>query len=210
MWRDFDGPAAPTTALGGARPTGWGARAARRRRRHVAGGLCYVARNASPRARRRRHEVLLVSRAAAVGIALLQVAALVRCTTNPDPECITERHRLLTSGCDSPLYNPEVPAGQLGATLDRARATLPTSASVSDSAHISAASTGAPKAILAARTVVTASTRQSSPAFGRGVSGLSEPGVGTDNRRAASATQVHALQREIAAPVTAKREATGQ
>jgi hypothetical protein len=123
-----------TTPLAGARPGGRGARAARRRRRHVADGLCYVARNAGPRTRRRRNEILLVSRAAAVRIALLQVAALVRCCTDPDPECITELHRLLTSGCDSPLYNPDVPAGQLGATLERARTTLATNKSFPDSA----------------------------------------------------------------------------
>jgi hypothetical protein len=126
--------------------TGRRARAARRRQRHVADGLCYIARSVGPRTRRRRNELLLVSRAAAVRVALLQVAALVRCSTNPDPECITELHTLLTSGCDSPLYNPDVPAEQLTATLERAHTMLATNASAS----VSAAITAAPKAILAA------------------------------------------------------------
>jgi hypothetical protein len=100
--------------------------AARRRRTRVADGLYSVARHAAPRARRRRHELLLISRAAAARTALLEVAALVRCSTDPSPECMAELHTLLTSGCDSPLYNPDVPAQQLVAILDRARATLAT------------------------------------------------------------------------------------
>lgn len=100
------------------------ARATERRRHWVANGLYRVARHAAPRARRDRHELLLIPRAAAVRTALLEVATLVRCSTDPDGECIADLYRLLTSGCDSPLYNPDVPAEQLAATLDRARIAL--------------------------------------------------------------------------------------
>jgi hypothetical protein len=138
MWRQpSDEQAAmpdPTQALPvEARPRGRGARAAHRRRLQVAAGLCSVARHAATRARGRRHELLLVSRAAAVRPELLEVAALVRWAPDPDPECIAELHALLRSGCDSPLYNPDVPAEELEATLGRARATLGTPTALSQS-----------------------------------------------------------------------------
>jgi hypothetical protein len=130
MWRHSDEPpadlSAPRLLRAETRPVVRSARSARRRRMRVADGLCYVARRAGPQARRRRHELLLVSRAAAVRAALLEVAALVRCSPDPDPDCIAELHNLLTNGCDSPLYNCDVPADQLGATLTRAREVLVT------------------------------------------------------------------------------------
>jgi hypothetical protein len=130
MWRHFDEPIppapAPKSAATQARRMGWGARSSHRRRLQVTDGLCHVARLAAPRARRRRHELLLISRAAAVRTALLEVAALVRCSPAPDPDCIAELHNLLTNGCDSPLYNPEVPAEQLKARLERVRDALAT------------------------------------------------------------------------------------
>jgi hypothetical protein len=130
MWRHFDEPAAPPSCSTESH-LGWpGAGAARRRRLQVADGLCYVARRAAPQARRRRHDLMLISRAAAARTALLEVAALVRCSTNPDPECIADLRTLLTSGCDSPLYNPDVPAAQLDETLDRARSMLSTQLTV--------------------------------------------------------------------------------
>jgi hypothetical protein len=106
------------------RPRSLGARVAERRRLQVADGLCSVARHAAPGARRRRHELLLISRAAAVRPDLLEVAALVRWSTDPPPDSIVALHTLLTSGCDSPLYNPDVPAEDLAAALDRTRAAL--------------------------------------------------------------------------------------
>jgi hypothetical protein len=141
MWRHFDAPAAPPDAPDSlphpVTPHGPGARAAQRRRLQVADGLCRVARHAAPRARRRRHELLLISRAAAVRTTLLEVAALIRCSTDPDPECIADLHTLLTSGCDSPLLNPDVPAQQLRATLERARTTLATPTAFSEPTHTS-------------------------------------------------------------------------
>jgi hypothetical protein len=99
-------------------------RASDRRRREVADGLCAVARRAA--GGRRQYEMLLISRATSLRSELLEVAALVRCSSNPDPECLAELHELLTSGLDSPLYNRRVPAGQLAETLNRARDALGT------------------------------------------------------------------------------------
>jgi hypothetical protein len=128
MWRQFDETkqrlVTPESLPTHAPPRRRTARAMQRRRFRVANGLCNVARRAAPRARRRRHELLLISRAAAVRTSLLEIAALVRCSADPDPNCIADLHTLLTSGCDSPLYNPDVPAEQLAATLSRARTTL--------------------------------------------------------------------------------------
>jgi hypothetical protein len=141
MWRDFDDPQlrlAPAASLPIEAPARTPvARVAQRRRLQVADGLCRVARHAAPRARRRRHELLLISRAAAVRTELLEAAALVRSSNDPDPECIADLHTLLTSGCDSPLYNPDVPAQQLQATLDRARTTLATPTAFSEPTHTS-------------------------------------------------------------------------
>jgi hypothetical protein len=59
---------------------------------------------------------------------LLEISALVRMSSGPDPGCLAELHALLTSGTDSPLFNPGVPAEQLAATLERARRGLTTNA----------------------------------------------------------------------------------
>jgi len=138
MWRhSFEELTALLAALSGpptpSQPRRRGVRAAEQRRLQVADGLCSVARHAAPRARRRRHGVLMISRATPVRSELLAVAALVRCSAHPDPDCITELHALLTNGCDSPLYNPDVPAEELEATLDRAHATLGTPTALSQS-----------------------------------------------------------------------------
>jgi hypothetical protein len=70
--------------------------------------------------------MLVISRASPVRRELLEVAALVRCSSDPDPACLAELHELLTSGLDSPLYNRRVPAAQLAQTLNRARDALTT------------------------------------------------------------------------------------
>jgi hypothetical protein len=127
MWRrDFGEPAEPLAVhsmLAALHPRRRGARVSQRRQRQVANGLYSVARQAAPTARRRAHELILLSRAALVRTELLEIAALLR-TTEADPECIAELHRLLTSGCDSPLLNPAVPAQELRQTLNRAYTTL--------------------------------------------------------------------------------------
>jgi hypothetical protein len=128
MWRrDFGEPAEPLAVhsiLAAFHRGRRGARVSRRRQRQVANGLYSVARQAAPTARRRRHELILLSRAALVRTELLEIAALLRRSTEPDPECIAELHRLLTCGCDSPLLNPAVPTHALRQTLNRAYTTL--------------------------------------------------------------------------------------
>jgi hypothetical protein len=99
-----------------------------RRRRQVADGLRNAAQRAAPGARRRPYEVLLLRRAAAVRRELLEISALVRISSGPDPGCLAELHALLTSGTDSPLFNSAASAEQLVATLERARRELTTSA----------------------------------------------------------------------------------
>jgi hypothetical protein len=72
---------------------------------------------------RRRHDVLLHYRAAAVRTDLLEIAALIERAENPDPDCVAALRNLLLNG-DSPLYHPGVPVSELYATLDHVRSGL--------------------------------------------------------------------------------------
>jgi hypothetical protein len=63
-------------------------------------------------------QVLLCHRAAAVRPLLLEVAALVQ-SADPSDEAMATLHWLLANGCESPLYNPDVPAVELAAVLER-------------------------------------------------------------------------------------------
>ena len=81
-----------------------------RNRRTLARRLRLTARLATDRDPiRRRHDVLLHYRAAAVRTDLLEIAAL---------------HNLLANGCDSPLYNAHIHLSELRATLDYIRSGL--------------------------------------------------------------------------------------
>ena len=61
--------------------------------------------------------MLLLDRVATVRPELLELAdALERCG-DPDPAAVADLRRLLTDGCQSPLYNPEVHISELRATL---------------------------------------------------------------------------------------------
>jgi hypothetical protein len=74
---------------------------------------------------RRRHDVLLHYRAAAVRTDLLEIAALLERARDPDPECITVLQTLLANHtADSPLYNPHTPFAELEAILDKVRTGL--------------------------------------------------------------------------------------
>ena len=73
---------------------------------------------------RRRHDVLLHYRAAAVRTDLLEIAALLERAHDPEPDCIQTLHDLLANGNDSPLYNPNTPFTELEAILDKVRAGL--------------------------------------------------------------------------------------
>jgi hypothetical protein len=48
---------------------------------------------------------------------LLEIAAMLEHVDDPDPECVRELRRLLSDGCDSPLYNRDVHPSELSATL---------------------------------------------------------------------------------------------
>jgi hypothetical protein len=72
---------------------------------------------------RRRHEVLLHYRAAAVRTDLLEIAALIEHADTPDPDCVVALRNLLTNGA-SPLYNASVQVSELYATLDYVRSRL--------------------------------------------------------------------------------------
>jgi hypothetical protein len=63
-------------------------------------------------------------RAAAVRADLLEIAAALERTPTPDPACIATLHKLLSNGCNSPLYNPRIPMSELHATLDDVRSEL--------------------------------------------------------------------------------------
>lgn len=67
-----------------------------------------------------RHSVLLRGRAAAASSELLETADELERTLQPNPAAITLLQGLLTD-CDSPLYNPYVPAVELSQTLRRVR-----------------------------------------------------------------------------------------
>ncbi len=88
-----------------------------RTQRTLIDGLRAVARRSRQPGRRRRFEVLLSRRAAAVSAELLGLAALLDITDDPDPAAIDALVRLLTDGRESPLYNPAVHVSELYATL---------------------------------------------------------------------------------------------
>lgn len=77
---------------------------------------------------RRRREALLRYRAAAVHTDLLEIAALLERTRNPNPASVATLHTLLTNRCESPLYNPNIDVSELRTALDLARAGLVTQA----------------------------------------------------------------------------------
>jgi hypothetical protein len=72
----------------------------------------------------RTPEPLLHYRAAAVRTDLLEIAALLEHTHNPDPARAAALHDLLANGCDSPLYNTDIHISELLATLDYVRSGL--------------------------------------------------------------------------------------
>ena len=88
-----------------------------RTQRTLIDGLRTTARRSRQEGRRRRFEVLLSRRAAAVSGELLGLAALLDITDDPDPAAIDALLGLLTDGCESPLYNPAVHVSELYGTL---------------------------------------------------------------------------------------------
>jgi hypothetical protein len=96
-----------------------------RNRRMLAKWLRRTAnRTARPRPLTRTPEPLLHYRAAAVRTDLLDIAAILEHTPNPDPARVAALHDLLANGCDSPLYNPDIHISELHATLHHVRSGL--------------------------------------------------------------------------------------
>jgi hypothetical protein len=94
-------------------------------RRRLARWLRLTANHATDRDPiRRRRDPLLHYRAAAVRTDLLEIAALLEHAHDPDPDCLAELRDLIANGCDSPLYNADIPFSQLQATLDYVRCGL--------------------------------------------------------------------------------------
>jgi hypothetical protein len=73
---------------------------------------------------RRRGDVLLHYRAAAVRTELLELAAALEWARSPDPNCIAALQALLANAADSPLYNPAIHVSELFATLEYLRSGL--------------------------------------------------------------------------------------
>ncbi|HEX4010539.1 MAG TPA: hypothetical protein VHX62_11045 [Solirubrobacteraceae bacterium] len=109
------------TATPPVRRAAWGSP---RRIRKIVAMLRGIAARAGRGVTARRNEVLLYHRAAAVRHELLELAALLESAEAPDQRCVAALHTLVTSGCDSPLYNWDIHESELRATLYYARAGL--------------------------------------------------------------------------------------
>ncbi len=66
---------------------------------------------------RRRYVLYQHDRVDAVRSELLELAALLEQAHDIDPDTLADVRRLLTSGCDSPLYNPDVHPSEMLAAL---------------------------------------------------------------------------------------------
>jgi hypothetical protein len=76
---------------------------------------------------------LLTDRVAAVRDELLEVALIVEHRDDLDPSRMAALHRLLTDGCESPLYNRDVHISELRATLYYLRGERPHLTATADS-----------------------------------------------------------------------------
>ncbi|MGN6869141.1 MAG: hypothetical protein ACTHMY_12145 [Solirubrobacteraceae bacterium] len=106
-------------------PSGGASRVSARAHRRLVRSLESLANRQPPSDRvRRRFEVLLYDRVALVRADLLEIATLLEHEPEPDPGCVAALHRLLTDGCESPLYNAEVHPSELRATIFYVRSRL--------------------------------------------------------------------------------------
>jgi hypothetical protein len=71
-----------------------------------------------------RRKTMLLYRAAAVRTDLLEIAALLEHSRNPDPACIAVLTDLVANTRISPLYNAEIHVSELHQTLNRVRSGL--------------------------------------------------------------------------------------
>jgi hypothetical protein len=76
----------------------------------------------------RRRQTLLHYRVNAVRSELLEIAAMLDRTHDPEPATTAALHELLINGYDSPLYNPDIHVSELRATLSGVRMGLLTRA----------------------------------------------------------------------------------
>jgi hypothetical protein len=103
----------------------WRRRRAEHRRRVVVRSLRRIASRAEESNPIARYgQPLLQYRAAAVRSELLEIAAALERAQSPAPASVATLRELLTNGCDSPLYNPDIHVSELRATLNHARAGL--------------------------------------------------------------------------------------
>jgi hypothetical protein len=107
-----------------------GRRVSPRKRRILTRWLRRTANHAvDPHPVSRPRELLLSDRVAAVRGELLEIAGMLERAKDPaDPRSVAELHKLLSDGCESPLYNPEVHVSELQATLYEVRSGLATRA----------------------------------------------------------------------------------
>jgi hypothetical protein len=83
---------------------------------------------------RRRYVLLLIDRGEDVRDELLEVADLIEQAAVADPSCLAEVRRLLTDGCDSVLYNPDIHVSELHASMYFLRCRLQDAGDGSDDA----------------------------------------------------------------------------
>jgi hypothetical protein len=103
----------------------WRQHRAERERRVIVQWLRRTAnRTEEPHPIARRRQALLHYRAAAVRTELLEIAATLEHTHDPDPDCMATLRDLLANGCDSPLYNSDIHVSELRATLHYVRSGL--------------------------------------------------------------------------------------
>ena len=106
-----------------------GRRVSPRKRRILTRWLRRTANHAvGPHPVSRPRELLLSDRVAAVRGELLEIAGMLERAKDPDPRSVAELHKLLSDGCESPLYNPDVRVSELQATLYYVRSGLATRA----------------------------------------------------------------------------------
>jgi hypothetical protein len=88
-------------------------------RRRLANSLRRAARQGPGQS---RYSALLADRAAAVRAELLELAAMLELAGEPDASWVGQIRDLMTDGCKSPLFNPDVHISELLATLYYLRA----------------------------------------------------------------------------------------
>jgi len=133
MWRQL--PAVTFTAAPVSATPSSAERLRARRRRKLVAGLRSVARQAGSRSHPRRGDLLLRDRAIAARDELLAVAAALERGVDPPQEVMDALRWLLTDGCTSPLWNPDVPAARLAEALEHTHTRLDRAERAHASAH---------------------------------------------------------------------------